>query len=882
MPDPSLIRNTSEFQILREKLIASPPGQWETDFMCYRSRAGRYFFHVQLDQSLTVLALYDPGAEVSLLNQKVYDQWSGKDKFVATSAAGSLTGAFGNNSSTVQKCRIPLAAMGQRHLMQVYVTPNLSTDFICGSDFIDKFGLSLNAKKRRLECEENLEVMSIHGEKIGPFEAQLVECKLKPHKGKVPKHIVVESPLEPNSSILVPPVLVRDVTDGGTFTIPVWNWSATPLDTREVCGVVAAARPAEKAIPLKELMVGELPMPPLTQVSEEKKKYLLDNLQVGESVSAASRKKLEALVLKYHRAFGAHKYDLGRTQTYTHQIRLKDPNQQPVFQRQYRLPEAHQKAAIKEVEEMLKLGVLRPSSSSWNSSVFMVVKPGGGLRLVQDLRGLNEASAEAYHSGLTIEELVQQVGSLQADLFSCCDIIKGYWQVPLESSCQHLTQFSLPGINQSYAWTRVPMGLNSAPFAFWTLMNAVCYGLTHSFAYMDDILTATRGEASHLQHLERLFQRMIQHKLTLGIEKCSFMQREIQHLGFELSGQGVRPGAPKVDLLLKCPPPSSLTEVKSFLGLSNFFYRHFPFQREAKHLSVLTRKGSKWKGGPLPPRALEAFENIKKMLTSRPLLKYPDYSKPFHLFCDAATGTVNQMEDRHDSSGAEVPDDVQPGGIGCFLGQEDDKGRMNVLGFAGRGLKKNEEAYSSYLLEHLSACYALDQFDHVIRGQRCYLYTDHHPLTHLSNMHKKTLMRLQEMILERDVKIVFQPGLANGCSDYISRVAYKVDAVSVDTEPTQAAFLNMLPYSSQEMRVMQRADPDIFQVIRSIKDKSGWKGDTEMRKWGRQCTLNQDGVLFFRDDKLKPARMLLVVPKELQSEIMQAAHEAVCGGHAGI
>ena len=117
MPDPSLIRNTSEFQILREKLIASPPGQWETDFMCYRSRAGRYFFHVQLDQSLTVLALYDPGAEVSLLNQKVYDQWSGKDKFVATSAAGSLTGAFGNNSSTVQKCRIPLAAMGQRHLM---------------------------------------------------------------------------------------------------------------------------------------------------------------------------------------------------------------------------------------------------------------------------------------------------------------------------------------------------------------------------------------------------------------------------------------------------------------------------------------------------------------------------------------------------------------------------------------------------------------------------------------------------------------------------------------------------------------------------------------------------------------------------------------------
>ena len=665
MTAPTLIRNTSEFQILREKLIASPPGQWETDFMCYRSRAGRYFLHVQLDR------LFDPGAEVSLLNKKVYDQWPGKDKFVATPAPGCLTGAFGNPSEVARKCKIPIAAMGQRHLMQVYVTPNLSTDFICGSDFIDKFGISLNAKKKRLECEENLEVMSVHGQSIGPFEAQMVECKLKPHKGKMPRHIVVESPLEPNSNILVPPVLVRDVAEGGTFSIPVWNWSAAPLDTREVCSVVAAARPAEKAIPLKELMVGELPMPPLTQVSEEKKKYLLEHLSVGESVSPSTRKKLEELVLRYHRAFGANKYDLGRTQTYTHELRLKDPQQQPVFQRQFRLPEAHQKAAIKEVEEMLKLGVLRPCSSSWNSSIFMILKAGGGYRMVQDLRGLNEACVESYHSGLTIEELVQQLGSLNADLFSNCDIIKGFWQLPLEKKSQPLTQFSLPGVNRSYCWTVVPMGLNSAPFAFWTLMNAVCYGLSHSFAYMDDILTASRGEQSHLHHLERLFKRMIQHKLTLSIEKCTFLQKKIQHLGFELSGEGVRPGKPKVELLLKSPPPATLTEVKSFLGLSNFFYRHFPFQREAKHLSALTRKGSGWKGGELPPRALTAFNNIKKMLTSRPLLRYPDYNRPFHLFCDAATGTANQMEDRHDGQGGEAPEDVQPGGIGCFLGQED-------------------------------------------------------------------------------------------------------------------------------------------------------------------------------------------------------------------
>ena len=876
------VRNASEFQTLRDTLLSSPPGQWESDFITYRSKTGRYFFHVQLDQSLTILALFDPGAEVSLLNKSVYDKWPGRLKFPATPAPGSLTGAFGNPSEVTRKCRIPIAAMGQRHLTQVYVTPNLSTDFIAGSDFIDRFGISLNAKKRRLECEENLEVVSIHGQRLEPFEVQLVECKLKPHRGKMPKHIVVESPLEPGSPLLVPPGLVRDVSEGGTFSIPVWNWSATPLDTREVCSVVAAARPAEKAVPLNELVVGELPMPPLTAVTEEKKKYLLKHMDVGKQVTPETKKKLEDLILKYHKAFGAHKYDLGRTQTYTHQLRLKNPDQQPIFQRQFRLPDEHQKAAIKEVEEMLKLGVLRPSSSQWNSSIFLVPKGSGGWRIVQDFRGLNDACAEAYHSGMTIEELVQQVGSLGADLFSNADIIKGFWQIPLEKSSQSLTQFSLPGINRSYAWTSVPMGLASAPFAFWTLINAVVYGLSHSFAYMDDLLTASKGEKSHLEHLEKLFRRMIQHKLTLNIEKCTFMQEKIHHLGFELSKEGVRPGKQKVDLLLRSPPPSTITEVKSFLGLSNFFYRHFPFQSEAKHLSALTRKGSGWKGGELPPRALLAFQNIKKMLTTRPLLRYPDYNRPFHLYCDAATGTVNQMEDRHDGKGADAPEDVQPGGIGCFLGQEDDQGRMHVIGFAGRGLKKNEEAYSSYLLEHLSACYALDQFDHVIRGKRCYLYTDHHPLTHLSNMHKKTLMRLQEMILERDVRIVFQPGPANGCSDFLSRIAYKVEEVVMDQTPTQAFYLNMLPYSSQEMRVLQRADSEVFRIIQSIKEKSGWKGDAEMRKWGRQCVLNKEGVLFFRDDKVKPARMLLVVPKELQNEIMQAAHDGVCSGHAGI
>ena len=882
MSPKNITRSASELLAIREALVASPPNQWEVDMMQYRSQTGRYFFHVQLDMSVTVLALYDPGAEATLLNKEVYKRWGGRGKFPATPAPGSLTGAFGHASDTPLKCKIPLSAMGKKHLMKVFVTPGLNVDMIAGSDFVDQFGISLDAKRRRLVTDENIEVLAVNSEQIGPYESRLVECRLRPLKGSLPTQVVIESPGRPGSDIFVPPTLARQVSEGQTIKVPVWNWSPNTLDTRTVCSVVASARPARKAIPVNDLLIGELPMPPLTEVSDEKKAYLLKNLKTGEKVSEGTRKRLEEIVLRLHQAFGAHPYDLGRTRTYVHRVQLKNPQQAPIFAKQFRLPEIHRKAVEKEVEEMLKLGVLRPSKSAWNSAVFIVAKPSGGFRLVQDLRALNDATVENLHAGQTIEDLVQQVGELRADLFSTMDILKGFWQVPLHPDSQNLTSFSIPG-KASYAWTSCPMGLKSSVFAFWSLVNAVTYGLSNSFCYMDDVLTASQGPDNHLKDLELLFRRMIQHKLTLNIEKCNFLQQRVHHLGFELSGEGVRPGQPKVEVLLKSPPPSTIKEIKAFLGLANFYYRHYPFQREAKYLSMLTRKESGWKGGALPPRAKEAVDNIKRMLTTRPLLRYPDYKRPFHLFCDAATGTANQMDDQQlDTPASGKPEEVQPGGIGCFLGQEDDQGKMYVIGFAGRGLKKNEASYSSYLLEHLSAVYALEQFDHIIRGYRCYLHTDHHPLTHLTNMHKKTLLRLQEMILERDVQITYTPGPSNGASDYISRIAYRVEQVEMMTETQEEDSLHMLPYSAQELKTLQRADPAIFELVNAVRKRHGWKCSDAARKWAANCFLSAQGVLFYREPRAKPPQVLLVIPEGLQREVIRAAHDTFCGGHGGV
>merc|ERR1711954_163961 len=152
------------------------------------------------------------------------------------------------------------------------------------------------------------------------------------------------------------------------------------------------------------------------------------------------------------------------------------------------------------------------------------------------------------HMGVTIDELTQQIGKLKDDTFSCMDILKGFWQLPLHPDSQDLTQFTIPNMG-SFCYTTTPMGLQGSVYAFWTLVNAVTYELQNSFGYMDDLLTASQGSQQHLDHLERLFRRICQHKLTLNIEKCEFLRPSVQYLGFEISGEGVRPGAPKIEVL---------------------------------------------------------------------------------------------------------------------------------------------------------------------------------------------------------------------------------------------------------------------------------------------------------------------------------------------
>ena len=148
---------------------------------------------------------------------------------------------------------------------------------------------------------------------------------------------------------------------------------------------------------------------------------------------------------------------------------------------------------------MLKLGIIRPCASPWNSACFLVPKKGSGSRLVVDLRGVNECSVDNLHCGQDIEDLIACVGQLKADTFSSMDILKGFWQISLKNKeSEEMCAFTIPGYGQ-FCYTVTPMGLQSSVYAFWALVNALCFKLKASHAYMDDLLTASKGGADPIR-----------------------------------------------------------------------------------------------------------------------------------------------------------------------------------------------------------------------------------------------------------------------------------------------------------------------------------------------------------------------------------------------
>ena len=160
--------------------------------------------------------------------------------------------------------------------------------------------------------------------------------------------------------------------------------------------------------------------------------------------------------------------------------------------------------------------------------------------------------------------------------FSNIDLLSGYFQMALEEESQNVTTFITP--LGRYKWKRLPMGLASAPGAFQNLMELLFAGLSYEVVsvYLDDVIVFGRNFEEHLNRLELVFQRLSENGLKIKGSKCNFFQKRVSFLGQIISEIGVEVDPKKVRAVKKMKEPSSLKDVRAFLGLVGYYRKFIP------------------------------------------------------------------------------------------------------------------------------------------------------------------------------------------------------------------------------------------------------------------------------------------------------------------
>ncbi len=267
---------------------------------------------------------------------------------------------------------------------------------------------------------------------------------------------------------------------------------------------------------------------------------------------------------------------------------------EPPARRPYPVASHHQPELDRQVKALFDAGIIRRSSSNYSAPVLFTPKKDGKLRMVVDYRMLNTQTVRDRFPMPTAGDLIAKTRG--AKLFSKIDLLSGFHQLRMSEDAVRKTAFATP--SGLYEFVSAPFGLTSVPGSFQRFMQFVLaehIEAGYCVVYCDDIAIFSQSDDPlvHLQHLEAVLASLREHQLLVKGSKCEFMRRRAEFLGFMVSGDGVRPLPSKIEAVLQIPVPETITHLRSFLGMCNFFHAHLPAFAEVSSPLTELLKGSK-------------------------------------------------------------------------------------------------------------------------------------------------------------------------------------------------------------------------------------------------------------------------------------------------
>ena len=421
------------------------------------------------------------------------------------------------------------------------------------------------------------------------------------------------------------------------------------------------------------------------------------------------------------------------------------PGSSPPRPRASRLSHAQQEELRVQLERLLALGLVRPSSSPFGASVFFVSKPDGKWRMVSDWRALNDITVK---DATTLPSMYEMLDSLRdAKYLSKLDLNGGFNQVRVKDADAHKTAIRTP--LGSFEFLAMPMGLCNAPATFQRLMNRVLHGQIGRccFVYLDDILIFSNSEEDHLQHLREVLTALRNNQLYAKPGKCLIATPEIQFLGHVVGNGQLKVDPSKIAHVDQVPAPTNVHSLRRFLGFVNFFRRFVPrFANIAAPLHGLTHRNTVflWSEG-----CQSAFEQLRAALVAAPVLQLPDFNRPFIISADASNIAV-----------------------GAVLMQEDDAGNRYAVAYRSRALDEVKQHWPTHERELFAIVDSVLDWHYYIDGAGSFtVETDHKPLLHVFQQRDLSAKQVRwlEKLSRYNLRLVYKPGTTQVISDWLSR-----------------------------------------------------------------------------------------------------------------
>ena len=495
-------------------------------------------------------------------------------------------------------------------------------------------------------------------------------------------------------------------------------------------------------------------------------------------------------------------------------------------------------------------GVLRKVEySEWAVPIGPVPKKDGSLRLCRDYKvTVNLALNVDQYPLPKPSDLLSSLAGGQR--FSKLHLTTAYQQVPLDEISAKLTTINThQGL---YEYTRLPFGVASAPVVFQRIMDTMLQGMPSVICHLDNILITGRNEAKHLRNLEKVLHWLQEHGVRLHKEKCLCFQESVEYLGHCVDSRGIHTSEKKVKAILVAPSPHNLQQLRSFLGLLNYYAKFLPHLASLLHpLHMLLRTKQLWHWS----KACEqAFQRAKKRLVEAPVLVHYDPELPIVLAADASAYEIGAVISHKFPDGLERP-----------------------VAFASGMLSASEKNYAQVEKAVVSLIFGVCKFHQYLYGRKFTLVTDHKPLTSILGAKQgipplaaARMQRWALLLSAYSYDICFHLTTAHGNADGLSRLpVVTTSQLGNPTEPSlfNIAQIDALPIKVSEVELATRTDPILSKVLTCLRH--GWPSRVQealMPFWRRKNELTVEGECIMWG-------MTVVIPSKWRDKVLDELHK---------